>query len=103
MFNVSCIFKLSDGLKLPIFNLPFISLNTSYPFDFISFLCYYYVLVVAMEDLCGYVILRGELVEGRVSVEVTERIMAAAGNTHKLTRHSALPKSKFTDLCDTFR
>ena len=56
-----------------------------------------------MEDLCGYLILRGELVEGRVSVEVMEKVMTAAGNTHKLTRHSTLPKSKFTDLCDTFR
>ena len=76
------------------------------PFSFsVFYICARRVLclAVAMEDLCGYLILRGELVEGRVSVEVMKSVMTAAGNTHKLTRHSALQKSKFTDLCDTFR
>lgn len=63
----------------------------------------HFYLAVAMEDLQGYLILRGELVEGRVSVEVMEKVMKAAGNTHKLTHHSTVPENKFTDLCDTFR
>ena len=58
---------------------------------------------VAMEDLGSYSILREELVGGRVSVEVMEKVMTAAGTVHKLTRHSTLSKSKFSGLCDTFR
>lgn len=55
-----------------------------------------------MEDLKGWVILRNELINGRVNPSAIEALMVSIANVHNLSTEPACTTEEHKKLCQVF-